>query len=74
MGLRICQLNNVRDKNWKRQIKLVPFLFWIHTAFWSKITGKSADSLEKSTENENECIDFSFNLYFNLENLLRHDY
>ena len=30
-------------------------LYFIHTTVWKTMFGKQADSLEKSTENEDEC-------------------
>ncbi|EST08354.1 Transport protein particle (TRAPP) component [Kalmanozyma brasiliensis GHG001] len=37
-------------KNPKRETRLLPTLLWVHTSFWKAAFGKSADSLERSTE------------------------
>lgn len=38
---------------------MINVLYFIHSTVWKALFGKQADSLEKSTENEDECkIDF----------------
>lgn len=44
-----------RDRNPKRETRVLSILYFIHTALWKGLFGKQADSLEKSTENEDEC-------------------
>lgn len=44
-----------RDKNSKRENRVLGVLYFIHTVVWKALFGKAADSLEKSTENDDEC-------------------
>ena len=55
VGIRALDLLVWRDKNSKRETRVLGMLYFIHTAVWKTMFGKQADSLEKSTENEDEC-------------------
>ena len=44
------------SKNPKREIRLVPALMSIHTHVWRAVFGRPADAIEKSVENEDECM------------------
>lgn len=55
MGVRALDLLIWRDKNSKRETRVLGMLYFIHTTVWKTLFGKQADSLEKSTENEDEC-------------------
>lgn len=54
------ELIQSRDRNLKREIRLLPILIFINTQFWKNLFGKQADSLEKGTDNEGwtRCTDF----------------
>mmetsp|Transcript_16727 Transcript_16727/g.50037 ORF Transcript_16727/g.50037 Transcript_16727/m.50037 type:complete len:205 (-) Transcript_16727:75-689(-) len=56
VGSRLIELINYRAKNSKRETKLVGILSFIHTTVWSTVFGKPADSLERSTEHEDEYM------------------
>lgn len=56
MGARILELYCYREKSSKRETKFIGILSFIHTNVWKVLFGKTADSLEKSTEQEDECI------------------
>ncbi|OZJ06404.1 hypothetical protein BZG36_00669 [Bifiguratus adelaidae] len=56
VGLRLHELLVWRDKNGKRETKMLNILYFIHTVLWRNMFGKQADSLEKSTENEDEYM------------------
>lgn len=56
VGLRMLELLVWRDRNPKRETRMLSILYFIHTALWKGLFGKQADSLEKSTENEDECM------------------
>jgi trafficking protein particle complex subunit 5 len=43
------------NRNPKRETRLLPVLLWLHTQLWKALFGKPADSLERSTEKEDEC-------------------
>ena len=47
-----------RDKSAKKESQLLNVLFFVTNSFWKLICGHSADSLERSTENENEYMIF----------------
>ena len=44
-----------REKSAKRETRVLGVLYFIHSVVWKALFGKQADSLEKSTENEDEC-------------------
>eukprot|EP01132_Coremiostelium_polycephalum_P000980 gene980-1246_t len=56
VGTRILELLCVRDKNSKRETKLLGMLSFIHSTVWKAMFGKQADSLEKSTEADDEYM------------------
>eukprot|EP00698_Gefionella_okellyi_P011957 TRINITY_DN3190_c0_g1_i2.p1 TRINITY_DN3190_c0_g1~~TRINITY_DN3190_c0_g1_i2.p1 ORF type:complete len:126 (+),score=12.32 TRINITY_DN3190_c0_g1_i2:52-378(+) len=55
VGSRLLELHSFRDKAGKREVRIVPMLSFIATHVWKAIFGKTAD-IERSTENEDECI------------------
>lgn len=55
VGSRVLELLAWREKVAKREIKVINVLYFIHSTVWKSLFGKPADSLEKSTENEDEC-------------------
>lgn len=44
----------------KREIRLLPALMSIHTQVWRAVFGKTADAIEKSVENADECTSCVF--------------
>jgi Transport protein particle (TRAPP) component len=40
----------------KREIRFLPALMSIHTNVWKAVFGKPADAIEKSVQNEDECL------------------
>ncbi|KAF9903070.1 TRAPP subunit trs31 [Linnemannia zychae] len=56
VGIRALDLLVWRDKNSKRETRVLGMLYFIHTTVWKTLFGKQADSLEKSTENEDEYM------------------
>ncbi|KAI8989354.1 NO signaling/Golgi transport ligand-binding domain-containing protein [Pilobolus umbonatus] len=56
VGSRILELLTWREKVAKREIKVLGILYFIHSTVWKALFGKQADSLEKSTENEDEYM------------------
>ncbi|KAF9580840.1 TRAPP subunit trs31 [Lunasporangiospora selenospora] len=56
VGTRALDLLVWRDKNSKRETRVLGMLYFIHTTVWKTLFGKQADSLEKSTENEDEYM------------------
>ena len=56
VGIRALELFVWRDgKNAKRETRVLGILYFINTVVWKSLFGKPADSLEKSTEHEDEC-------------------
>ncbi|KAJ3321681.1 Sister chromatid cohesion protein 2 [Boothiomyces sp. JEL0866] len=58
VGMRLLELIMFRDKNLKREVRLLQILLFINTTLWKSLFGKAADSLEKGTDNEDECSSF----------------
>jgi len=56
IGLRFLELICYREKNGKRETKLLGILTFISYTIWKVLFGKQADSLEKSTEQEDEYM------------------
>jgi hypothetical protein len=62
VGMRVLELNVWRTESTskvpKRETKFLPALMSIHTQVWKVVFGKSADAIEKSVENDDECTSF----------------
>ncbi|CAG8720327.1 16828_t:CDS:2 [Gigaspora margarita] len=56
VGTRLLELTVWREKNNKRETRVLGILYFIHTTVWKTLFGKQADSLEKSTEHEDEYM------------------
>ncbi|KAG2231967.1 hypothetical protein INT48_001276 [Thamnidium elegans] len=56
VGSRVLELLTWREKNAKRETKILGILYFIHSTVWKALFGKPADSLEKSTENDDEYM------------------
>jgi hypothetical protein len=50
------ELVNYREKNTKRETKILYILQFINSTVWKALFGKSADSLEKSTDSQDEYM------------------
>lgn len=67
VGSRVLELLAWREKVAKREIKVINVLYFIHSTVWKALFGKQADSLEKSTENEDECKEREREIYVDNE-------
>nr|CAG8557870.1 14652_t:CDS:2 [Entrophospora candida] len=56
VGTRLLELIVFREKNSKRETRVLGILYFIHTTVWKTLFGKQADSLEKSTEHEDQYM------------------
>jgi len=56
VGIRFLELISARERNFKREIKLVGILSFIHSTVWKVIFGKQADALEQSTDHDDEYM------------------
>lgn len=56
LGLRMLELLCHREKGNRRETKLIGILSFVHTTVWRALFGKAADSLEKSTEHDDEYM------------------
>ena len=58
--MKVLELNVWRTESTskapKREIKFLPALMSIHTQIWRAVFGKPADAIEKSVENDDECM------------------
>jgi hypothetical protein len=55
VGLRMSELCFFREKNAKRETKIVGILSYIKDNIWKTMFGKAADSLERATDKQDEC-------------------
>ena len=55
VGLRMSELCFFREKNAKREVKIVGILSYIKDNIWKTMFGKAADSLERATDKQDEC-------------------
>ena len=55
VGIRLLEIISFREKNMKRELKLIGMLSFISSTVWKTLFGKNADSLERSTDNNDEC-------------------
>lgn len=55
IGQRIINVIFIRDKNFKRETKLINMLIFIKTSFWRTLFGKEADKLEHANDDQNTC-------------------
>jgi trafficking protein particle complex subunit 5 len=44
-----------RERNSKRESRIIGVLHFINSTVWKTLFGKAADSLQRSTDNEDEC-------------------
>ncbi len=56
VGVKMLELVIYREKNYKRDLKLLQVLQFVHTNLWMVLFNKKADALERSTENEDEYM------------------
>eukprot|EP01117_Protostelium_nocturnum_P014159 TRINITY_DN5356_c0_g1_i3.p1 TRINITY_DN5356_c0_g1~~TRINITY_DN5356_c0_g1_i3.p1 ORF type:complete len:228 (+),score=59.72 TRINITY_DN5356_c0_g1_i3:789-1472(+) len=56
IGNRILELISFREKNYKRETKLISILTFISFTIWKLLFSKNADLLEKSTEEPDEYM------------------
>ena len=56
VGLRYAELVGCRERLAKRETRLVNMLQYICNTVWKYLFNKPADNLERSTENEDECM------------------
>jgi hypothetical protein len=55
VGLRMLELQSFREKKVRRELEIVGILGFISVNVWKALFGERADSLERSTEHEDEC-------------------
>ena len=56
VGSRVFELLSWREKNSKREIRIIGILSFIHTTVWKSLFGQQADAIQKSTENADEYM------------------
>eukprot|EP00953_Heterococcus_sp_UTEX-ZZ885_P015910 8961-Heterococcus_DN1.PRE.2 len=56
VGIRVLELQNLRERGGKRKTRLLQILQWVSADVWRSLFGKTADSLERSTENADEFM------------------
>ena len=53
VGFRMVDLLFVREKNSRRETRLIGMLMFVKTVLWKSLFGKEADNLEQQRDNEN---------------------
>ena len=53
--MRELELTVWREKGAKRETRVLGMLYFINTTIWKSLFGKQADSLQKGTDNDDEC-------------------
>eukprot|EP01100_Stratorugosa_tubuloviscum_P011784 TRINITY_DN5346_c0_g1_i1.p1 TRINITY_DN5346_c0_g1~~TRINITY_DN5346_c0_g1_i1.p1 ORF type:complete len:195 (-),score=77.12 TRINITY_DN5346_c0_g1_i1:90-674(-) len=56
VGVRILDLMAVREKNYKRETRLVAFINFIQTQIWRVLFGRPADGFQKTPDIDNEYM------------------
>lgn len=56
IGLRVLELAAMREKNYKREIRMLGILQFITTSVWKLLFGAAADALEKAVDHEDEFM------------------
>jgi len=56
VGQRVIDSMFIRDKNYKREIRLINMLVFIRTKVWMTLFGKEADKLEQANDDETTCM------------------
>ncbi|KAB7503590.1 Trafficking protein particle complex subunit 5 [Armadillidium nasatum] len=52
VGIRMVELLFVREKNYKRETKLLNILLFIKVTLWKSLFGKEAEKLDRATDDE----------------------
>ncbi|XP_042863049.1 trafficking protein particle complex subunit 5-like [Penaeus japonicus] len=52
VGVRMVELLFVRDRNYKRETKLLNILLFVKGTLWKSLFGKEADKLDRATDDE----------------------
>ena len=55
IGLRVIEYVGSREKSVRRETRIVDMLQYLCNTIWKHLFNKTADNLQRSTENEDEC-------------------
>ena len=55
VGQRIVDVLFIRERNAKREIRLINVLVFIKSSVWKALFSKEADNLESATDDETTC-------------------
>jgi len=56
VGLKVLELITYRNREYKREIRIMNVLQFVSTQVWKALFGKNADSLERSIDNADEFM------------------
>ncbi|UXI18238.1 hypothetical protein NH340_JMT04181 [Sarcoptes scabiei] len=56
VGQRIVDLMLIREKNFRREIRLINMLIFVRSKVWTMLFGKEADKLEQANDDKNTCM------------------
>lgn len=60
VGYGLAEMIQMKEKPGKRETRILGILYYVNSIVWKYVFGKQADSLEKSTENADECINYFY--------------
>lgn len=55
VGQRVVDIMLIREKNYKRETRLINMLIFIRSKVWLTLFGKEADKLEQANDDKNTC-------------------
>lgn len=75
VGQRIVDMMLIREKNFKRETRLINMLIFIRSKVWPMLFGKEADKLEQANDDKNTCKSLCFiDNIINISFLISTDY
>ena len=70
VGQRIVDIMMIREKNYKRETRLINMLIFIRSKVWIQLFGKEADKLEQANDDKNTCKFYNFDHFHSLTKFL----
>ena len=55
VGQRVVDILFIREKNYKREVRLINMLMFVKNSVWKSLFGKEADKLEQANDDELTC-------------------
>ena len=65
IGQRVVELVSCRDRVTRRETRIVSILQYVSQVLWKYLFNKTADNLERSMQNEDECKAIAYIYHYN---------